>query len=189
MSISNHNRHWSMKIFKYIFVIVVAVHLSACEDYLEAPAQSTLDESVIFSTYDLAKGAVDGIKIPFAETNSYRGRFLPWYGMNTDIEWYNASQTPNDNSALATYSARPNNTNMNTENNAWAMMYLGIERANICIRGLRTYGDPQPGTDMGYLLGEALTLRAVYYADLLKAWGDVPARFEPITTETIYLPK
>ena len=42
---------------------------------------------------------------------------------------------------------------------------------------------------MGQLLGEALTYRAVYYADLMKAWGDVPARFEPITPETLYLPK
>ncbi len=176
-------------VLKYIAIIGFAVNLSSCEDYLEAPAQSTLDESVIFSTFDLAKGAVDGIKVPFAETNSYRGRFLPWYGMNTDIEWYNASQTANDNSALATYSATPVNTNMNTENNAWAMMYSGIERANICIRGLRTFGDPTPGTDMGHLLGEALTLRAIYYADLMKAWGDVVERFEPINTETLYLSK
>src|SRR5690606_36989872 len=73
--------------------------------------------------------------------------------------------------------------------NTWAMMYQGIERANLCIRGLRTYGNPTPGSFMGYLLGEALTLRAVYYADLLKAHGDVPARFEPITTETIYIEK
>ncbi len=38
---------------------------------------------------------------------------------------------------------------------------------------------------MAQLLGEALTLRAVIYLDLVKAWGDVPARFEPITTETL----
>ena len=30
---------------------------------------------------------------------------------------------------------------------------------------------------MAQLLGEALTLRAVIYNDLIKAWGDVPARF------------
>ena len=68
-------------------------------------------------------------------------------------------------------------------------MYSGIERANICIRGLRTFGNPAPGNEMGQLLGEALTLRAIYYADLLKAWGDVVARFEPISSETMYLPK
>ncbi|SHM57468.1 RagB/SusD family nutrient uptake outer membrane protein [Flavobacterium saccharophilum] len=170
-------------------LIITSLFTSCQEDYLDAPAQSTLDESVIFSTAGLAEGAVDGIKVPFAETNSYRGRFLPFYGLNTDIEWYNNSQTAGDAADLCVYDAKPINSQMNTTNNAWAMMYSGIERANICIRGLRLYGDPRPGTDLGYLLGEALTLRAIYYADLIKAWGDVPARFEPINSETIYLPK
>lgn len=172
-------------------VILLMSFLVSCEeDFLESQTQSTLDESVIFSTPGLAEGAVNGIKIPFGETNSYRGRFLPWYGFNTDTEWYNSSETTsNDNPDLCVYDAKPNNSNMNTLNNAWAMMYSGIERANLCIRGLRTYGNPTPDSELGYLLGEALTLRAVYYADLLKAWGDVPARFEPINNETIYIPK
>src|SRR5688572_9511644 len=132
-----------MKKITYALAVMIAIVLTSCDDYLEAPTKSSLDESVIFSTPDLAKGAVDGIKIPFGETNSYRGRFLPWYGMNTDTEWYNSSQTAGDNADLAVYNAKPNNANMNTENNAWAMMYSGIERSNICIRGLRQYGDPQ----------------------------------------------
>ncbi len=178
-----------MKKIIFLIGILIAGVFSSCEDYLDAPAKSTLDESIIFSQPDLAQGAVDGIKVPFGETNSYRGRFIPWYGMNTDVEWYNSSQNAGDNADLAVYNVKPNNANMNTTNNAWAKMYEGIERANICIRGLRLYGNPEPGTELGYLLGEALTLRAVYYADLLKTWGDVVARFEPISTETIYLPK
>jgi starch-binding outer membrane protein, SusD/RagB family len=179
-----------MKKITYIVGIVVAAVIMSCNDYLEAPTKSSLDELVIFSTPDLAKGAVDGIKMPFGETNSYRGRFLPWYGMNTDIEWYNSSELVGDGSAdLAVYSITPSNSQMNTTNNAWAMMYSGIERANICIKGLRAYGNPLPGTELGQLLGESLTLRAVYYADLLKGWGDVIPRFDPITTETLYLAK
>ncbi|MEQ8472236.1 MAG: RagB/SusD family nutrient uptake outer membrane protein [Marinoscillum sp.] len=162
---------------------------TSCEDYLEAPAKSTLDESKIFSVYALAKGAVDGIKEPFGQTNSYRGRYLPWYGMNTDAEWNNSSNNADDNYDLVKYSAQPNNDQMNTTNNAWAMMYRGIERANLCIRGLRAYGDVENNSEMAHLLGEALTLRAVYYADLVKTWGDVPATFEPITAETVYLPR
>ncbi len=173
--------------------LIISGLFSSCQqfedDYLEAPAQSTLDASVIFSTAGLAKGAIDGIKVPFAETNSYRGRFLPYYGLNTDVEWYNTSQTAGDKADLCVYDAKASNTEMNTTNNAFAMMYSGIERANVCIKGIRQYGNPLPGTEMGQLLGEALTLRAIYYADLLKSWGDVPARFEPITTETLYLPK
>ncbi|PRP68063.1 RagB/SusD family nutrient uptake outer membrane protein [Nonlabens agnitus] len=183
-----------MKYIKLAIVIFTISLLSSCEDvegeFLEAPAQSTLNESVIFSTFDLAKGAVDGILEPMGQTNSYRGRFLPYYGFNTDAEWnYNSDEANNPTGELMIYDAEPTNSQMNTENNAWAQMYLGIERANICIKGLRSFGNTDVNEDLGQLLGEALTYRAVYYADLMKAWGDVPARFEPITPETLYLPK
>lgn len=180
---------------KYFISIVLIAVLASCDDFFEAPSKSSLDESVIFSTYGLASDAIDGIKVPFGAVNSYRGRWLPWYGMNTDVEWYNSSENVNDNSDLAVYDAKPGNTNMNTvdqsgaPNNVWALMYQGIERANLCIRGLRQYGNATPGTEMGQLLAEAITLRAVYYADLLKTWGDVPARFEPISTNSLYIPK
>ncbi|MCR4031070.1 MULTISPECIES: RagB/SusD family nutrient uptake outer membrane protein [Flavobacterium] len=173
--------------------LIISSLFSSCQqfedDYLETDAPSTLKPELIFSDAELAKGAVDGIKVPFAETNSYRGRFLPYYGLNTDVEWYNASQTAGDKADLCVYDAKPSNTEMNNITNAYAMMYMGIERANICIDGIRKFGNAEPGNAMGQLLGEALTLRAIYYADLIRAWGDVPARFEPITTATLYLPK
>lgn len=178
-------------LIKIFSVFIITGMLVSCEEeeFLDAPAKSTLDESTIFSTVGLAQGAVDGILEPMGQTNAYRGRFLPLYGFNTDVEYLYNSSGSSANADLAIYDAKPNNSSMNSENNAWAMMYLGIERANIAIRGLRNFGNPEPGTQMGQLLGTALTYRAVYYSDLMKAWGDVPARFEPITTETIYLGK
>ncbi|MBC3845010.1 RagB/SusD family nutrient uptake outer membrane protein [Winogradskyella echinorum] len=175
-------------------LLILAGVLNSCqefeEDFLDAPAQSSGDESVIFSTPDLARGAVDGILERMGQTNSYRGRYIPFYGFNTDTEWnYSSDDVGSSQGELMIYDATPTNTQMNRDNNVWAMMYAGIERANLCIRGLRTYGNPQPDTELGQLLGEALTYRAIYYADLLKTWGDVPARFEPISAETLYLPK
>lgn len=159
-------------------------------DFLDAPAKSTLDESLIFSNAGLARGAVDGILEPMGQTNSYRGRQIPFYGFNTDTEWnFNSSSVGNSTGELMIYDTKPNNLQMNVNNSSWAMIYLGIERANICIRGIRQYGNPEPGNELGQLLGEALTLRALYYSDLIKAWGDVPARFEPINSETIYIEK
>jgi hypothetical protein len=178
-----------MKNIIYIIGFVFAGILISCEDYLDAPSQSTLDESLIFSNPTLASMALDGIKEPMGQTNSYRGRYIPFFGTNTDIEWNNSSDGTGPTQELARYENSPTNTYMNTTNNAWAMMYLGIERANICIRGLRTYGNPAEGNEMGQLLGEALTLRAIYYSDLLKAWGDVVSRFEPVSSNTIYLAK
>ncbi len=179
-------------IFIYLIVLFLG-GLVSCD--MEAPTQSTMDESVIFSTRALAEASVMGIHQSFAETNSYRGRYIPFYGINSDVEWINntpltgAGIADDGKYALTGFSPSPTNTQMNTTNNAWAKFYEGIERANLCIRGLRNFGNTESDPAMAQLLGEALTLRAVIYLDLVKGWGDVPARFEPIDTETLYLPR
>lgn len=177
-----------------IFGILILIIFHSCKEFesgfLDAPAKSTLDESLIFSVPGLARGAVDGILEPMGQTNSYRGRHIPFYGFNTDTERnYSSSSVGSSSGELMIYDTKPNNLQMNVNNSSWAMIYLGIERANICIRGIRQFGNPEPGNELGQLLGEALTLRALYYSDLIKAWGDVPARFEPINSETIYIEK
>lgn len=181
---------------KYKIIIaglIISGLLTSCQDFgdefFDTPAQSTLGDEIIFSNAELAQGAVDGIKVSFGEEQSYRGRLLAYQGLNTDTEWLLASSSDNAKSDLVVYNAKADNTEMNSPKNAWAMMYEGIERANLCIRGLRTYGNVTSNKELAQLLGEALTLRAIYYADLLRNWGDVPARFEPVTTSTIYVPK
>ncbi len=175
------------KIYYIIFALSLTV-MTACEDMFDAPTKSSLDESVIFSNATLAEGAIAGIIQSFCETNSYRGRFLTFYGINTDCEVRTTLRNITEDAArLANYNTNVSNSQMNTANNVWAMAYEGIERANIAIRGLRKYGNVESNKQLAHILGEVLTLRAVLYHDLVKAWGDVPARFEPVNTETVYL--
>jgi len=181
-----------MKPTKYMITMGFSamMMLNACKDTLDAPTKSSMDESVIFSTPSLAEGAIAGVIQSFAETNSYRGRYLVYYGINTDCEVTNSVKNISDEKTrLSHYNTNVNNGQMNTSNNAWAKFYEGIERANLAIRGLRTYGDVANNAQLAQVLGEMLTLRAVVYSDLVKAWGDVPARFEPVNSETVYLPR
>ena len=182
------------KILTYILGAAAAVSMiSSCNSVLDQESPSTFDDSVVFSNYDLAEGAVFGISQVLGETNCYRGRFLPWYGFNTDIEWYNgfgATSKPMDGkNEIASYGILTNNSQMNLANGPFNMMYSGVERANLAIEGLRTYGNVESNKDMAHLLGEALTLRAMLYYDLVKAWGDVPARFTPVAADNMYVAK
>lgn len=177
------------KIIYTLFILTALTAINGCKKALDAPTKSSLDESVIFSTPNLAEGTIVGILQSFGETNSYRGRFLVYYGLNNDTEVYNGLKTIDDKAKLSNYDANVVNGQMNTADNAWAKFYEGIERANLAIRGLRTYGKIESNPQMAQILGEILTLRAVLYNDLIKGWGDVPARFEPITTATSYLPR
>lgn len=177
------------KSLKYILPVTLLLTVfTSCKRILEAPTKSSMDESVIFSTPILAEGAIAGVIQSFAETNSYRGRYLVFYGINTDCEVSNSlKSTLDDKSRLANYNTNVDNTQMNTDNNAWAKFYEGIERANLAIRGIRKYGNVANNPEMAQILGEMLTLRAVVYNDLLKAWADVPARFDPVDESTVYL--
>ncbi|WP_352422669.1 RagB/SusD family nutrient uptake outer membrane protein [Proteiniphilum sp.] len=180
------------KIIYILSTILVSAGLLFTSCDLDTPAKSAAESRVVTSNYDLAQGLVMGIHQSFAETNSYRGRYIPFYGINSDIEWINniSGQIADDGKyELTGYAARPTNTQMNTDNNAWAKFYEGIERANLAIEGIRNFGNVENDPDMAQLLGEALTLRAVIYLDLTKGWGDVPLRLEPISTETLYLPR
>lgn len=183
-----------MKKYIVLFMIALAGVCTSCEklfeDVLDAPNKSAMEDKVIFSTPELAESAVMGILQSFMETNSYRGRFIVYYGMNTDFEWFNTTEKPADDKAkLSNYSPTATNGQMDTDNNAWAKFYEGIERANRCIEALRLYGDVEHSKEMAQLLGESLTLRAIFYNDLVRAWGDVPARFNPVNDETMYLAK
>ena len=175
-----------------IFSMALAAGMTSCD--LEAPTQSTLDGSSVYSVYSLAEAEVMSIHVSFGETNSYRGRFLPYYGLNTDVEVPSGTvpsfASKNDDKLnLVNYNTSESNPQMNTDNNAYGKFYEGIERANLAIEGLRKYGDVANNKNMAQLLGEALTLRAVIYADLTKAWGDVPARFTPNNNDNIYMPR
>ena len=178
--------------YTLLSVVVTGITFSSCD--LDAPTQSSLDESTTFSTYALAEAELMSVNVSFGETNSYRGRFLPYYGLNNDVEVGSGtppskSNATNEKQSLWNFDTPANNSLMNTDNNAYSKFYEGIERANLAIAGIRKYGNIDKNPDMAQLLGEALTLRAVIYTDLTKAWGDVPARFSPNNNDNIYLPR
>lgn len=178
-----------MKKITYILLMITTIgFVSGCKKVFDTPNESALDASVVFSTPSLAESAIVGILQSFGETNSYRGRYLVNYGVNTDVEVNNSIKTTTgEQQRLANYNTNADNGQMNTDNNAWAKFYEAIERANLAISGLRKYGNVSARPEMAQILGEILTLRAVLYNDLIKGWGNVPARFEPINLETQYV--
>ena len=178
-----------MNIIKRIIIgagLAAGLSLASCD--LTTESQSTFDETQVFSDPTLTEYQIYSISQCFGETNSHRGRYLPWYGYNTDIEWY-VSNTLDEKSQIVRYSLISTNSQLNVANGPYNELFSGIERANLSIDGIRTYGNPETRPEMAALLGEALVLRAVLYTELLKAYGEVPARFSPVTPETIYLNK
>ncbi|MBO4595760.1 MAG: RagB/SusD family nutrient uptake outer membrane protein [Bacteroidales bacterium] len=182
-----------MKLYtKILFALGMTLALSSCEDLLDQKSTSSMEPEIVFSQYELARPAIDAIYECYVLTSAYRSDYAIYYGANTDCEiWPNTSATVDERSAICRYKYTSRTSYLNRSNSYdfYPGVYTSIERANIAIKGLRENGDIEHRSQMASLLGEALTIRAVLYADLLNYYGEVPARFEPLTNETIYLPK
>ncbi|RWU10535.1 RagB/SusD family nutrient uptake outer membrane protein [Pedobacter chitinilyticus] len=180
-----------MKKINFIVLFLAAlVMLSSCKRALDAPLKSSIEDKELYSTVRLAEGVITGILQTFAETNSYRGRYIALYGSNTDTEILSGiTSFTTEKSRMGNYNTNVNNTQMNASTNVYAMLYSGVERANLAIRGFKAYGDIDNNAQLAQLYGEVLTLRAFMYMDLIKGWGNVPARFEPVTNATLNLPR
>ena len=181
-----------------IISTLIITFTSSCTDLLQVSSNSMLSDDVVFTNPDSANQGIAAIYDIIGQNNSYRNRLWLQMGLNTDIEYRSgwASGAKLSITKVDDYLALYTSTKTIGEgyNNAdaanpWSRIYQGIERANLAIAGIRKYGSPVEGNDMGQLLGEALTMRAFFYYDLIKWWGDVPARFEPVSEATIYLAK
>lgn len=172
-------------IIKTFAALLVASSMTSCSDFLDQRSESSSDGPNIFNRYESTQGSVAAIYDIYTATN-YRGRIIR-YGTNTDIEFYNSSKNSDAKSDLSTYSAIPSNSEQNPSNGTtlWGNIYAAIERANLAIEGLRNYSDLS-SVKMKQLLGEALTLRALQYEDLIHMWGDVPVRFESVNASNMY---
>lgn len=179
------------KIALLLAVAILPMLSTSClDEKLEVENPSEYEANVIFASYTYSENVINSIYQRFGMNKSYRNRFVNYWGTNTDCEWWNGAKLGDVKSAISMYnSATADGNQLNESDGAYSQMYIAIETANQCITGLRQYGQVDTRPEMAYLLGEALTLRAMLYYDLVKAWGDVPARFDPLKTETIYVQK
>lgn len=178
---------------KLSIIALSAVGLTTSCD-MDAPSTSSTTPENIYSSAELAEPAVMAINQSFAETNSYRGRYIPYYGIGTDVDTGSGTtvsleKATDSKVSLMNYNTLPDNSQMNNDNNVYAKLYEAIERANIAIKYIAEVGNIENNKNLAHLYGEALTLRAVIYLDLVKAFGDVPARFEPLNNANKYKPR
>lgn len=173
-----------------IALCALGLCLTSClNDFLDAKTESSFTADAVFSDPTLAEGAIMGI-YESINRNSFNGRLWPYHGYNNDTERHLSSTsgvTAAQNDTHSAYAVYKYSETDNYFGDAFSYATIAIERANDCIHGLRTYADTENDPAMAYLLGEALFLRAWIYYELVGLWGNIPARFEPLSNENLYL--
>lgn len=164
-----------MKAYKFIVIAAVAVAFAGC-DFFDSKSPSAMDAASVFSNENSTEQVIAGVYEQFGMDKSYRNRLACGYmGMNTDIEYGSKNSGRAD---WNIYAMTPTSGDLSTANgkDPWGYLNSAIEKCNNIIEGIEEFGNME-NAKMKYLLGEAYFLRSFCYFEMVKLWGDVPARF------------
>ncbi|HUZ58127.1 MAG TPA: RagB/SusD family nutrient uptake outer membrane protein [Hanamia sp.] len=173
-----------MKLSNYIqfaAILTGIILLSSCKKYLTENPLSSFGPNAVFGTVNNAQKAVLGVYQELTGDQGYGCRISMYYPYDNDQMMGAAGSGDNDRRDLARYTYTSGNLQIAKPFN---QLYEGIERANQCIyyipkMSLYTSGNAQQIGELQRLYGEALTLRAQFYFELVRDWGDVPAQWLP----------
>jgi hypothetical protein len=184
MKLKNQNKY----LLSLVAVIAIATAFTSCKKYLQVQPVSSFGADYVFSNVANAQKAVFGAYASLTGDAGYGIRLSMYYPYDEDL-MMGQGGTPypdNERRDIAHYTLNSNNTQLaGPFNQLWA----GVEKANICIYNIPLMNQYTNGSDadkkeLKRLLGESLTLRAQYYLELIRNWGDVPAQFKPSALET-----
>ena len=166
---------------KYLLLATLCVFaMGSCKRFLEEKPLATSSEEAVFLNSNSAKMAVLGVYNQLAGDFAYGWRLSVQYPYDTD-EAMGYRATNDDQRQLNGYAITSGNVLLTGTFN---QLYNGVDRANTCIYNIPKMPDYTNGSEaviaeLKRLHGEALTLRAQFYFDLIKLWGDVPAQWLP----------
>ncbi|WP_079241495.1 RagB/SusD family nutrient uptake outer membrane protein [Chryseobacterium indologenes] len=179
--------------FSSLFLsLACVVTLNSCSDYLEVENLSNTAEKQQFDSAPDTFAALVGVYNSAMGDNTYGQRMNLILSQSGDDLRTSGDYNANDRRGISCFGAVPTNTELLRP---FLDTYTGIERANLVIKNIPLSPVYQTGSAadkklMDRYLGEALTLRALFYYDLIKNWGDVPFQDVPSADlPSVYIPK
>jgi hypothetical protein len=180
------NRNRNNKILNSLLLFTLISGAVSCEKYLTVEPVSSFGEEYVFGNTINADLAVLGVYSALGGDQGYGIRVNMYYPYDNDeMMGQGGAAGDNERRDIARYNTQPSNTQLAGPFN---QLFSGVERANICIDQIPKMAQYTSGTaaeqaKLRHLYGEALTLRAQFYLELLRNWGDLPAQFIPSKLE------
>lgn len=160
---------------KIVLIITLVTSFVSCDDYLATESGSTFTEGTVFSSLDFAQKAVLGVYEGLSSHYMYQ-YFLLSYKFDHDIGV--SLRTLNGGQVNISHYAATEGGNYIKQ--VWDILYKTIEKANVCIDNLPVspLWEGEYADEARCLYGEAVTLRAYLYYELISQWGDVPFKIK-----------
>jgi hypothetical protein len=172
------------RIFQTTAIVTVSLAmltLAACRKFLDQKPITEATAEVVFNDVPSAYKALSGAYSRLVGDAGYGIRVSLYYTVDNDEMQGPTGAGDNDRRDIARYSATSGNAQIT---NPFNQMFQGIEYANHCIfnipkMAMYTGGTENEKKQLQRMYGEALTLRAQYYYEAMRNWGDLPAHFLP----------
>ena len=163
------------------FAAIVVLAITSCNKFLDQKPITEVSTETVFSDVPSTYKALAGVYSRLVGDAAYGIRVSLYYPLDNDEMQGPTGAADNDRRDIARYAATPGNAQIT---NPFNQMFQGIEYANICIANIPKMAMYANGTDqekkqLQRMYGEALTLRAQFYTEAIRNWGDLPAHFEP----------
>lgn len=161
-------------------LVVISLSFSACKKYLDQKPITETTVDVVFSDVPNAYKAIAGVYSRLVGDAAYGIRLSLYYPLDNDEMQGPTGASDNDRRDIARYAATSGNSQLT---NPFNQLFQGIEFANHCIANipkmnLYTNGTEQQKKQLRRMYGEALTLRAQFYFEAIRNWGDLPSHFQ-----------
>ena len=160
---------------------------TACDEYLDVQPATGFTEAEVFSSESEIQAAVAGIYTLMLTDDAYSNRLAFVFNPNTDVEMsaINTNTVNGNGSDIACFEPKPYWTTLNS---TWNAMYKIINLSNDVIAGIENSDiykadKKDKATAITQLYGEAKTLRAMVYLDMIRIWGDVVFRTKSATAD------
>jgi len=166
--------------YKYFLALLLPFTiLSGCKKYLDQQPITELGTNMVFSDVPNATKAVVSVYSRLVGDQGYGIRLSLYYPVDNDEMQGPTGAADNDRRDIARYSATSGNAQITSPFN---QIFTGIEFANNCIDNIPAMDKYKTGSDqekkqLQRLYGESLTLRAQFYLEAIRNWGDLPAHF------------
>src|SRR4051812_34874595 len=154
-------------------LLLLILAAAGCKKYTEVQPVSQYSIQQAFSDVSNATNAVIGVYDELQGDNGYGIRISMYYPYDSD-EGIVSGNIDNGRRGVGRYQLLLTNAEVS---NPFRQLYRGLEKANLCIEQiplmtLYTSGTEQQQKDLHRLYGEVLTLRAQFYLELIRNWGD-----------------
>jgi hypothetical protein len=159
-----------------VFAIMTIAFAPGCKKYLDQKPITEVGPDMVFSDVASTYKAIAGVYSRLVGDPGYGIRLSLYYPVDNDEMQGPTGASDNDRRDIARYQATSGNAQLERPFN---QLFQGIEFANICIDNIPKMANYASSAQLKRMHGEALALRAQFYFEAIRNWGDLPAHFKP----------